>query len=261
MQATARQQFLNDYAKIRMAEGRGSDDPAYYRALPYRDLTGKNSEQWLIRARSYRYFETKILGKRPLDILDLGAGNCWMSYRLALRQHRPVALDIFADGADGLAAARHYPTPFHRVEAEYDRLPFESGRFDLVIYNSSIHYSSDYGRTLAEARRVLRPQGRAVIMDSPIYREREHGELMRSERHAYFEQTYGFRSDHLESIEYFDYLMLQQLSRDLRIRWEVHRPWLGLAWHLRPWKARLRGTRPPSRFWILVARFQPRLQQ
>ena len=256
MQATARQQFLTDYAKIRMAEGRGSDDPAYYRALPYRDLTGKNAAQWAIRARSYRYFEKRILGERPLDVLDLGAGNCWMSYRLALQQHRPVALDIFSDGRDGLSASRHYPARFPCVEAEFDRLPFDCDRFDLVVYNSSIHYSSDYQRTLSEARRVLRPHGRAVIIDSPVYREREHGELMRAERHAHFEKTYGFGSDHIQSIEYFDYFMLQELSRDLGIRWEIHRPWLGLAWHLRPWKARLRGTRPPSRFWILVARFR-----
>jgi ubiquinone/menaquinone biosynthesis C-methylase UbiE len=255
MQATARQRFLDDYAKIRYAEGRGSDDPHYYLALPYRDLTGKNSSQWAIRARSYSYFEKHLVGSQPLDILDLGAGNCWMSYRLALRHHRPVALDIFADARDGLGAARHYPTRFPAVEGEFDRLPFSSGRFDLVVYNSSIHYSTDYRRTLEEARRVLRPRGRAVILDSPIYSERQHGEWMRAERHEQFEKTYGFRSDNVPSIEFFDYRMLQELSSDLGIRWEIHRPWLGLAWHLRPWKARFQGGRPPSRFWILVGRF------
>jgi SAM-dependent methyltransferase len=179
-----------------------------------------------------------------------------MSYRLALRQHRPVALDIFADSRDGLGAARHYPVRFFSVEAEFDRLPFCAARFDLVVYNSSIHYSTDYRRTLSEAQRVLRPQGRAVIIDSPIYRERQHGEWMRVERHAQFERTYGFRSDNIPSIEFLDLSILEELSKDLGIRWQIHRPWLGLAWHLRPWKARFRGTRPPSRFWILVARFQ-----
>lgn len=255
MQATTRHRFLDEYAKIRMAEGRGSEDPAYYLALPYRDVTGKNSAQWAIRGRSYRYFEKHVLGSRPLDILDLGSGNCWMSYRLALRNHRPVALDIFADPRDGLAATRHYPVSFPVVEAEFDRLPFPAARFDLVIYNSSLHYSTNYHGTLSEARRVLRPQGRVVIIDSPIYSERSHGERMRAERHKQFQKEYGFRSDHVPSIEFFDYLMLEELSVDLGIRWEIHRPWLGLAWHLRPWKAKFRRTRPPSRFWILVARF------
>lgn len=256
MQATARHRFLDDYGKIRQAEGRGSDDPAYYLALPYRDLTGKNSAQWAIRARSYSYFEGHILGNDPLDVLDLGAGNCWMSYRLALRHHRPVALDIFSDARDGLGAARHYPTRFPAVEAEFDHLPFPNARFDLVVYNSSLHYSTDYRRTLAEARRVLRPQGRAVIVDSPIYGQREHGERMRAERHEQFEKIHGFRSDHVASIEFFDDLMLQELAGEAGIQWEIHRPWLGWAWHLRPWKARFKRRRPPSRFWILVARFK-----
>jgi len=39
-----RRTFLEQYAIIRHAEGRGSDDPAYYRALPYRDLSGKSQK-------------------------------------------------------------------------------------------------------------------------------------------------------------------------------------------------------------------------
>src|SRR5215831_7588892 len=66
--------FLQDYAAIRHAEGRGSADPAYYRALPFNDLSGRNSAQWRIRAATYRYFESRLLPKTALDILDLGAG-------------------------------------------------------------------------------------------------------------------------------------------------------------------------------------------
>ena len=59
-----------------------------------------------------------------LDILDIGAGNGWLSNRLAQKGHRPVAVDIFTDGLDGLGAARHYGMSFPLVEAEFDRLPF-----------------------------------------------------------------------------------------------------------------------------------------
>jgi SAM-dependent methyltransferase len=254
MLAAMRQQFLEDYGKIRSAEGRGSEDPAYYLALPYRDLTKRNSAQWAIRARTYEYFEKRILSRQPSDILDLGAGNCWMSHRLALLDHRPVALDIFTDERDGLRAARHYPARFPVVEAEFDQLPFAAARFDLVVFNASIHYSTDYRGTLAEALRCLRPAGKVVILDSPIYRRGEHGERMREERHRHFEKLYGFRSDALPSKEYFDRPMLDELARELNIVWDVHQPWYGLSWHMRPWKARLTGRRPPSRFWILVAK-------
>jgi SAM-dependent methyltransferase len=261
MQVSARQQFLEDYRTIRSTEGRGSADSSYYRALPFRDLSGKNAEQWAIRGKSYRYFESKILAPferqagRALDVLDLGAGNCWLCYRLSQRAHKPVALDIFPDPMDGLKAARHYDAHFPVLEAEFDHLPFRASSFDLAIFNASIHYSTDYRRTLNELRRCLRPGGHFVIIDSPVYKLREHGERMRAERHDDFEKRYGFRSDAMPSLEYFDEETLASLAADLTIKWTVHRPWYGLKWWSRPWKARLLGRRPPSRFWILDGEF------
>jgi SAM-dependent methyltransferase len=256
--ASERARFLADYEYIRTAEGRGSASSAYYQALPYADLTRRNSDQWRIRARSFDYFASHILPRSPCDILDLGAGNCWLSYRLRERQHRPVAVDIFTDSRDGLGAAIHYPVQFPKIEAEFDRLPFANAAFDFAIFASSIHYSTDYVRTLAEARRCLRPSGRVVILDSPVYRCREHGERMRTERHATFERQFGFRSDALPSIEFFDRQMLTDLSRELALSWKIYRPWYGWRWHLRPLKARIKRQRPPSSFWILVGTFNQR---
>ncbi len=255
METTARQRFLDDYLRIRRAEGRGSDDPAYYLALPYRDLTGKLSAQWAMRGRTYRYFEKHLLPSAPSDILDLGAGCGWMSYRLSLRGHRAIAVDLLTDDRDGLRAARHYP-PFPKFEAEFDRLPFANASFDIAIYNASLHYSPDYSKTLAEARRCLRPNGRIVILDSPVYQLREHGEMMRRERRQQFLKQYGTESDHVGSIEYLDLATIAKLARDLQIDWRIHKPWYGLAWHTRPLKARLKGARPPSSFWILEGKLK-----
>ena len=156
MLAATRQRFLDDYIKIRHAEGRGSQDSEYYLALPYRDITGRLQDQWTIRAKSYRYLESRVLPSiekhagRPLRIADLGAGNCWLSYRLALRGHQPIAIDILGDPLDGLAAGRHYQkhAVFPRINAEFDNLPLAAGSLDAAIYNASIHYSTDYRRTL-----------------------------------------------------------------------------------------------------------------
>ncbi len=261
LEAQARIRFINEYRQIRYSEGRGSDDPEYYRALPYRDLTNRNPAMWEMRAKTYRYFERKILPSmeqragRPLDILDVGAGNGWMSYRLALRNHRPVALDIFSDPRDGLLAARHYPRHVPLLEADFHSLPVGQSSFDLVIFNSSIHYSTDYIATLSEARRCLRPSGAVVILDSPVYRRREDGERMARERHREFAARYGFASDAIPSVEFLDKPTLQTLALLLKLRWKTYRPWYGWRWHLRPLKARLQHRRQPSRFWILVGEF------
>ena len=264
VETQARLRFLDEYRRVRYAEGRGSDDSGYYRELPYNDITGQNSAMWEMRARTYRYFENYILPsyehrcRRPLDILDLGAGNGWMSYRLSLRGHNVCALDIFRDARDGLGAAHHYGIEFPLVEAEFDSLPFAKGAFDLAIYNCSFHYSTDYFRTLKQVRGCLRNSGAVVILDSPIYKKREHGEQMVAERHAEFLRRYGFASDAIPSIGFLDQSMLDILSAALEMRWTIYRPWYGWQWHIRPFKARLQGRRPPSRFWIFVGVFEHR---
>src|SRR5580698_4009113 len=104
-------QFIVDYERIRTAEGRGSANDNFYLALPYRDLSGRNSDQWRIRARTFDCL-MECVGKPDLPrgarILDLGAGNCWLSFRLALAGFKPCSVDILTNDNDGLGAAEHY---------------------------------------------------------------------------------------------------------------------------------------------------------
>src|SRR6516225_8972745 len=97
------QRFMQDYEIVRRVEGRGSEDPAFYLSLPYRDRTKRYSAQWAIRARTYKYIQRKILRASkgtPLAVLDLGAGNGWLSYRLATLGHRPIAVDLQTNAFD-----------------------------------------------------------------------------------------------------------------------------------------------------------------
>jgi len=254
--------FFEDYLAIRKAEGRGSADASYYLDLPYRTGSGPVDWQWPMRAATWRYFERKVLASleqaagRPLQILDIGAGVGWMSYRLAERGHRPVAVDLLDDPLDGLGAARHYAAklkePFPAIQAEMDNLPLADDQFDLVIFNASFHYAVDYRETLQEARRALSWGGSVAILDTPVYQHFQHGEQMVEERHAWFAERYGTRSDSVLSMEYLDEGMLRALAQELNIRWTVHKPWYGLKWHARPLLAKLKGKRPPSRFWLLT---------
>jgi SAM-dependent methyltransferase len=252
--------FIADYECIRAAEGRGGQSEEYYLGLPYEDTTGRNSQQWKIRSKSFDYMTRYIL--KPVEghkwILDLGAGNCWMSFRLALAGYRPVAVDLLTNERDGLGAAAHYqkhlPIPIPTVQAEATRLPFQDKQFDVVIFNASFHYSEDYEVTLREALRCLRSGGCVIVSDTPWYSREESGRQMIAERHAAFRQRFGTASDSVNSLEYLTDERLHALEEQLSIRWTTYTPWYGLKWAMRPWIAKLRRRREPSRFRIYVAR-------
>jgi SAM-dependent methyltransferase len=251
--------FIDDYERIRSEEGRGSRNEDFYLGLPYKDTSGRNTKQWNIRARSYKCLVEDVL--KPLGrrgrILDLGAGNGWMSYRLALAGFRPVAVDLLTNEQDGLAAAVHYhnhlPEPFPRFQAEMTRLPFQNEQFDAIIFNASFHYSEDYEASLREALRCLRNGGMVIISDTPWYSQEESGRQMISERHAAFLQRFGTASDSISSLEFLTDERLRLLEEQLSIQWTVHTPEYGLKWALRPFLARLRRRREPSRFRIYAA--------
>ena len=247
--------FLRDYHIVRAAEGRGSDDPAYYHRLPEPTPGDPLAGQWQIRRRTFDHFRRSVLPRlgRGLRVLDLGAGVGWLSHHLARLGHFPCAVDLSTDARDGLGAARHYAPAWPRLQAEFDRLPLTDGQADLVVFNASFHYSTDYRATLREALRVLTPAGRVVILESPLYRHDHSGRQMVAERHAAFERQYGTRSDALPSVEYLTDTMLADLGRELGLSWRRFTPWYGWRWALRGWVAWWKGKREPSRFVILVA--------
>lgn len=256
-------QFIHDYEQVREKEGRGSSFAEYYLQLPYKDVTGHNSWQWEIRGRTFRYMERHILPaiersySGGCDVLDLGAGNGWLSFRLALRGHRPVAVDLVDNEQDGLGSAAHYfrrlRRPFARFQAEMDRLPFSDKQFDIAVFNASFHYSVDYEQTLREALRCLRRPGYVIIADSPFYRQEASGNRMRDEKHAAFQNQFGFRSDSIPSREFITGEILDDLAAKLGLEWRILRPWYGLSWALRPIKARLLRRREPSKFFLICA--------
>jgi SAM-dependent methyltransferase len=200
------------------------------------------------------------LRNRPLRILDLGAGNGWMSYRFALMGYSPVAVDLLTNDYDGLGAAAHFGRQVHplfpRIQAELDHLPFASSSFDLAIFNASFHYSEDYDQTLAEALRCTRSGGVVVIADTPWYADDKSGRKMVAEKHNHFAAKYGFASNSIASGEYLTPDRLSQLQSNLGVRWKTYKPFYGFRWLLRPLGAKIRNRRAPSHFRIYTAQVE-----
>ncbi|HUF67200.1 MAG TPA: methyltransferase domain-containing protein [Longimicrobiales bacterium] len=258
----ALRRFRSAYAAHREAEGRGRGGEAELLALPYL-REGPQAAQWAVRSRTFDRFLGAVLEpmaraawpSRPLHVLDLGAGNAWLSYRVMLAGHECTALDVRTDAVDGLGAVAgyrtHLPALPRRIAASFDGVPMADDVADLVVFNASIHYSLDLPLTLREAVRVLAPGGRVVILDSPFYSSAADGDAMVAEKRRDSETRYRSLTTDLTALPFIEYLTpagLAQASSPLGLRWRRHRVRYPLRYELRPLIARVGGRRRPSRF-------------
>ncbi len=100
---------------------------------------------------------------RGLAVLDLGCGTGRHTLWLAAAGAVVTAVD-FSEGM--LAKARTKPgaEAVHFLVHDLHRpLPLPSGQFDLVVSGLVLEHLRELGGFFGEARRVLRPGGRAVV--------------------------------------------------------------------------------------------------
>jgi ubiquinone/menaquinone biosynthesis C-methylase UbiE len=113
--------------------------------------------------------EARLLQGKHL--LEIGCGMGYDSLEFLKRGVRVTATDLTPNAAR--LAARHFE--IEGVQAEDVRtangldLPFADDTFDAVWANGVLHATGDTARAIREARRVLKPGGRAII--SHFYRK------------------------------------------------------------------------------------------
>ena len=254
---TALDLFAVEYARHRAQEGRGYDVSTLLR-LPY-IRRGPHAAQWRVRARTFAAFIERVLRpagarvQRPLQVLDLGAGSGWLSYRVALEGHRAFALDIRSDSIDGLGAAGPFRALANGLEcivASFDAVPLSDNSVDIALFNASLHYATDLSAVLREAQRVTRHGGCIAILDSPFYRRESDGLAMVAEKRRRF----GRKADVLMALPFIEFLTRERLQDAApELLWKRHRVKYPLAHELRPLVAALAGRRAPSRFDLWVA--------
>jgi SAM-dependent methyltransferase len=252
---TAQRQFRLAYGAHRAAEGRSADRVAML-TLPYLAV-GPLARQWSVRARTFEAFVGRVVSPmsqdlaRALRVLDMGAGNGWLSWRLARAGHHVVAVDIRTDDVDGLGSARVYldDVRFERVAASFEDVPLESSSFDLVVFNASLHYALDLRGALSEAQRMASSGGRIVILDSPFYSTDADGAAMVAEKRSRAKETFGDNADALMSLPFIEFLTASRLERaHPECSWTRHRVRYPLWYESRAVVAKLRSRRAPSRF-------------
>jgi ubiquinone/menaquinone biosynthesis C-methylase UbiE len=100
-------------------------------------------------------------------VLDLGCGGGHVSFAMAPHVAAMVAYDLSEDmlGVVAAEAVRRGLTHLHTQAGRAEALPFDDAALDIVATRFSAHHWYDVRKGLAEARRVLKPGGKLVIVD------------------------------------------------------------------------------------------------
>lgn len=175
------------------------------------------------------------------DILDLGAGACWVSDGLQRLGLSAFAVDI---SHDLLTIGRERLSQTGRarvVTGDAEALPFSSGAFDRVICLNAIHHVPHIPTALAEVARVLNAEGLAVFSEPGI----GHSEHAGARRAV---QDFGVQEMDVEPTVFLDqcqaagfaHVVLEPFARVVPghgLTPEQWRVWRGLAVASRPRRA------------------------
>lgn len=108
-----------------------------------------------------------VAGQGEATLLDLGCGGGHAAFAVASQVKEVVAYDLSQDMLDAVAAEakRRSLENITTRQGAVEHLPFPDASFDFVVTRFSAHHWHDLDAALKEARRVIKPGGRAAFID------------------------------------------------------------------------------------------------
>lgn len=149
-----------------------------------------------VPGRSWRGLAAVLLQLLPpLEIADMGAGEGMLSLMLAQRAKRVIAVD---NSTQMIEVGRRQAELNCAQNVEFrlgdmEETPIEDASVDLVLYSQSLHHALHPEKAIQEAARILRPDGRIIILDLLRHTFEEAREL-------FADEWLGFGEAELESL-------------------------------------------------------------
>ncbi len=140
----------------------------------FREHGGSDDRRQLVPGRSWMAWSRALGLLLPaLEVADLGCGEGYLTIEAARWASRVTAVDRSAavlTRAQAMAARRKIPNIVWK-RGELEKLPIADASVDVALFSQALHHVTEPAAALAEARRVLRPSGRVLVLDL-----REHDE-------------------------------------------------------------------------------------
>jgi len=118
---------------------------------------------------------------RPTDaiVLDVGCGTGAFAHKLLAENHAKMVygMDLSPGMLDHAAKRLNgWHGQYELVRGDSEKLPFDDCSIDVVTCSHSFHHYPNQRQVVAEMFRVLKPNGRVILVDG--FRDRPYGWLI-----------------------------------------------------------------------------------
>lgn len=164
--------FEQLYLRLREKEGRIYKDDEVLK-LPDISLDHLHHKEWQVRKKSSKRLVKHVATKRkPLQILEIGCGNGWLSNKFSeIPQTEVIGLDI--NLTELIQAATIFTRRnLHFVFGDIRKNVLQNMKFDIIIFAASVQYFSSFQEIIQTTLQHLNTKGEIHIIDTIFYNDK-----------------------------------------------------------------------------------------
>lgn len=206
--------FGQQYISLREKEQR-IYTPGQVAQLPEISKDHVHYQEWLVRRHSCDRLLTYLAEQqRPLDILESGCGNGWLSAKISgIKNAIVTGIDVneteLAQARSVFATQENLTYSFGDIRDQ----SFTDKRYDIILFAASVQYFPSLNDILQCAVSLLKPGGEVHLLDTHFYTAAEVPAARERTRQYYhkmgFPEMSNFYFHHqLSALDGFNYTIL-----------------------------------------------------